>query len=247
METIKNIVLAKEANCKSDEVLQYGLQLANELNAKLTIGFCYPSEAHSLEMSGYRESPVREAFQYVKGAYLEQTDVNYRLVSCETQICDKADEALNIFLPDLFLVDKTLVRDLYTFIDRVHCPLLLLPENISYQPMKHMLVIDDFNGKDDMKNLRYMHQLSKLFNISFEMMDYEDFDPQLLNKSNKSSRIKSDKGESRLFAHNAHQMTAPDMLVMMVKDKFFGLMKSFYGPLIEQLKDINLPVLIYKV
>jgi hypothetical protein len=250
METIRNIALAKEANCDSDHVLQYALKLTDKLQAKLTIGLCYPSEASSMSFSGYmKDNPVKNAFQFVKEAYLDHANVDYRLVSCETDICDYADETLTVYLPDLYLMDKTQVHDLYTFIDRVHCPLILLPKNVKFRNIERMLIAADLNDKAGDYTSRYAFQLADIFSSTFEMIDISDLNASIFNNpvSTKQVEAKRDKSDLRVYPHQLKSMKKPDLLVIMVKDKFFGLMKSFYGPSIELLKTLDIPVMIYKV
>ncbi|WPP50704.1 hypothetical protein [Catalinimonas niigatensis] len=249
METIKNVVLAKQANCDSDKVLSYALKLTNRLGAKLTIGLCYQYEPEYLRTSAYREvNPVKEAFQYVKHEYLIDSPVDYRLVSCETEDCDRADETLTVYLPDLYLMDKTEVHDLYSFIDRIHCPLLLLPPQIKYHPIQHILVVADLNEKDRDNIPLHAKSLAETFSASYEMMDIGDLSASVFDKKErKSSSLLSPKSDQRRYAHNLHDMGVPDLLVIMVKDKFFGVMKSFYGPGINLTQLLDFPVMIYKV
>lgn len=250
METIRNIALAKEANCDSDHVLKYALKLTDKLQAKLTIGLCYPSEASSTSINSYLdENPVKNAFQFVKEAYLNHTHVDYRLVSCETNICDYADETLTVYLPDLYIMDKTQVHDLYTFIDRVHCPLILLPKTIQYKNIERMLIAADLNDKAGDFTSMYAFQLADIFSSTFEMIDIGDLDASIFENPATTKKVEAsrDKSDLRIYPHQLKNTAKPDLLVIMVKDKFFGLMKSFYGPSIELLKTLDIPVMIYKV
>ncbi|MDF9797477.1 hypothetical protein OKW21_002740 [Catalinimonas alkaloidigena] len=250
METIRNVVLAKEANCNSDNVLQYALKLTEKLKAKLTIGLCYPAENSVMSISANQEeNHIKNAFQFVKEAYLDQANVSYRLVSCETDICDNADETLTAYLPDLFLMDKAQVHDLYAFIDRIHCPLILLPKEVQYKNIEHMLITADLNDKTADYASKYAFQIANIFSSTFEILDIGDLNAQLFENlnSDKKRAASTDKAELRIYPHQRKKITKPDLLVIMVKDKFFGLMKSFYGPSVELLKTLDIPVMIYKV
>lgn len=250
METIKNVVLAKQANCDSDKVLRYAIKLTDKLQAKLTIGLCYHYEPEYQKTSGYYEAnPVKEAFQFVKHEYLGDTQVDYRLVSCETESCDQADETLTIYLPDLYLMDKTQVQDLYGFIDRIHCPLILLPSQVKYHAIQHILVVADLNEKDRDNIPSHAHALATKFSASYEMMDIGDLSAAIFDVEDerKAATLPSSKSGSRKYAHELHSIGRPDLLVIMVKDKFFGVMKSFYGPSINLIQLLDFPVMIYKV
>ena len=250
METIKNVVLAKQANCDSDKVLQYALRLTDKLQAKLTIGLCYQYEPEYSRSSAYHEAnPVKEAFQHVKHAYLDDTQVDYRLVSCETENCDQADETLSIYLPDLYLMDKTQVSDLYTFIDRVHCPLILLPPQVRYHEIERILVVADLDEKGSENIHRHAYALADKFSASYELMDIGDLSTAVfdMQQERKPSQPKSSKADLRRYAPQPGGIGRPDLLVMMVNDKFFGVMRSFYGPSINLIQLLDFPVMIYKV
>ncbi|WKN31085.1 hypothetical protein PZB74_19225 [Porifericola rhodea] len=250
METVKNIVLAKQANCNSDSVLSYAVQLSDTLKAKLTVGLCYQSDTELAGAEDLREAnPIKDAFQYVKQSYLDSANVDYRLVSCETTSCDRADETLTIYLPDLYLMDKSQVEHLYSFIDRIYCPLILLPHQVEFKPVNHLLVVGDLNEKEREHTPRHAHNLATIFSASYEMLDFSDLSESLFNMpaSHPEADLKSFKGPIRLYPEKLSQMRKPDMLVLMVKDKFFGVMRSFYGPAIELSKRLDFPVMIYKV
>jgi hypothetical protein len=250
METIKNVVLAKQANCDSDKVLQYALRLTDKLQAKLTIGLCYQYEPEYTRTFAYREAnPVKEAFQYVKHEYLDDAQIDYRLVSCETENCDQADETLSIYLPDLYLMDKTQVNELYTFIDRVHCPLMLLPPQVKYHEIERIMVVADLEEKGNENILRHAHALADKFSASYELMDIGDLSSSVfdMQEERKPSQQISPKSDPRRHAHQLRGIGRPDLLVIMVNDKFFGVMRSFYGPTINLIQLLDFPVMIYKV
>lgn len=249
MENIKNVVLAKQANCDSDKVLRYALKLTDKLQAKLTIGLCYQYEPEYQRTVAYHHAnPVKEAFQYVKHEYLMDSPVDYRLVSCETEDCDKADETLTVYLPDLYLMDKTQVNDLYSFIDRIHCPLVLLPPQIKYRPIEHILVVADLNDKSSDNIPRHARALAETFSATYEMMDIADLSASMFDSAQgkNPAHMASSKADHRLYPHELQDIGKPDLLVMMVKDKFFGVMKSFYGPGINLIQLLDFPVMIYK-
>jgi hypothetical protein len=226
MESINNIVLVQDAEKRTDDALNYALQLSNHLNARLTIGLCYQAAEPMLEGA----TTVSNAFQHIKKDYLVNAPVDYRLVSCNTQRCEDADTTLSIYLPDLYVLNLKAVDQLYPLLDRIYCPILLLQTKMKFKPVQKILMLAE--NAEETTVVNHAAEFSGIINADHTIIDMQE--EALENALEPSS-------------HKAADKTDYQMLVLMVNDKLFSVMQSFYRPIIDQALQYHLPVVIYKI
>ncbi|MEQ9442995.1 MAG: universal stress protein [Cyclobacteriaceae bacterium] len=181
MNHIQNILVAVPASIAYQQVVHYAIQMAQDLQAKLTIALIYTS---NLELRGEepkdrltlarQKAYVQKSFEELRSHHLADASLEYRMVSIDGPLCDAILATASVYHPDLIVTAAEPHVPLQLLEQFIPYPLLLVPLGVTYHPVKHIGVAYDATARPRHEPIHFVSQLAQAYGADVEMVNFEE-------------------------------------------------------------------------
>ena len=195
MKKIKNIIVATDFSVTSRKAYCYAKQLANVLNAALTIVHV-KSDLIMVSDVMITSFPIEEEEALIKEVEVLITEENIAMdeaivkqevkikiingdpVSALTQLSKNADT-------DLIVMGTTGLADILTKIfgsvsitlsNKAHCPVILVPRDVKWQPIKHIMFASNYDSMTS-EFVNNVAGFALNFHADIDFLNVKNFDP----------------------------------------------------------------------
>jgi nucleotide-binding universal stress UspA family protein len=189
---MKKILVPTDFSEASEKAVEYAIELANALKAKITFFKAYHPIPYAPEMYVYiGKDEIDELRKLAEDRMIELcVRVNKRVdVPCNYAIQegDATDEILHVMneqKPDLVIMGShgasAISRMLYGSVTvqvarKTQYPLLVIPEKVTYSPFKKMVYATDYHDSD-IEAIRFLAKLARKFDSEIDVLHVADGD-----------------------------------------------------------------------
>ncbi|OEK01006.1 hypothetical protein BFP97_05540 [Roseivirga sp. 4D4] len=184
---LKNILVPVDFSECSNNALEYAIELAALSEAKLTLLHCYVVHIPAAEITTdlqpelaheYRQTAERN-FKLLKERLQSLSKVDFQEEIKISFINDGIANTAKEIEADLIVmgtrgadnrIDNFFGSNTYRTIKKSKLPVLAIPEEATFKPLKKILFAADFKFVADLKNLEIIKTLSTLFNAKIEIL-----------------------------------------------------------------------------
>ncbi len=274
---MKNILVPLDFTDVSRNALTYAIAFAESLDARVTLFHAYhtipaipefPSESHDQELEELR-SKAQKSLESVC-AEVDKGKVECAYVNLEGYARESIIQYADQNNPDLIIMGTESISPIDKIIfgtttgkvlKKVSCPILVIPQETKYQPLKKIAFAIDYH-ENDLEDIQFMIPLARKFNAELHVvrvatgevnMEFED-------KLMTDFRYKVDQAihDNSITWHLVKEGNVVDQLekyvnetdinlVSAAKTRMNPLLKVFFGSVTQKLfYHTHIPLLIFQ-
>ncbi len=274
---MKNILVPVDFTDVSKNALIYAIHFAETLDAKVTLLHAYhtipavpefPSESHEQELEELR-SKAQKSLELLCEE-VDQNKVACAYINVEGYARESIVEYTDQTNPDLIIMGTETISPIDKIIfgtvtgkvlKKVSCPIMVIPEEATYQQPKKMAFAIDYH-ENDLEDIQFMIPLAKKFGAELHALrvatdeDSLEFEDKLL--ADFKHKVDQSVHDNSIIWHLIKGSNVVDQLEKYVRDSDISvisaaksrmnpLMKAFFGSVTQKLfYHTHIPLLIFQ-